>query len=268
MIVFCDGCDGGWHQQCHDPNVSDEAVQDEKAQWFCADCSRKKGIKVAPEPPKTVSWAGRSSEEKRAYLNSLPHQHLVSLLLQATTLHPNLPIFPNTPPMAVPTNVPFQAQAYVPPRPATTVRTNVYPQQPFPPSATSTAGLFSRAEANPNAPINFIRKIPPGSSQSPAPTTPASMTQFQPQSQPFTHASSAPPQLPAQEEDSRESTPASPPYPKAGQGLMAKLGPDEEDLEWLVDNNDFDAFSHVVYDATGERVEENGVAVNGTGVVA
>lgn len=48
---------------------------------------------------------------------------------------------------------------------------------------------------------------------------------------------------------------------------MAKLGPDEEDLEWLVDNNDFDAFSHVVYDGA-ERVEENGVSVNGTGVVA
>jgi hypothetical protein len=44
---------------------------------------------------------------------------------------------------------------------------------------------------------------------------------------------------------------------------MAKLGPDEEDLEWLVDSNDFDAFSHVVYDESGEKVEENGVAVNG-----
>lgn len=72
MIVFCDGCDGGWHQQCHDPKVSDEAVQDEKAQWFCADCTRKKGIKVAPEPPKTVSWAGRSSEESIPELPSSP----------------------------------------------------------------------------------------------------------------------------------------------------------------------------------------------------
>ncbi|KAE8445877.1 hypothetical protein EG329_012801 [Mollisiaceae sp. DMI_Dod_QoI] len=260
MIVFCDGCNGGWHQQCHDPKVSDEAVQDEKAQWFCADCSRKKGIKPTPEPPKGVSWAGRSSEEKRAYLNSLPHPHLVSLLLQATTLHPNLPIFPATP--AAPANAPVQAYF---PR-TTTPRTNVYPQQPFPPSA-STAGLFSRAEANPNAPINFIRKIPPGSSQSPAPTTPASATHSQSQ-QMFTHASSAPPQLPAQGEDSRESTPASPPYPKAGNGLMAKLGPDEEDLDWLVDNNDFDAFSHVVYDDAGEKVEENGVPVNGASVIA
>jgi len=64
-------------------------------------------------------------------------------------------------------------------------------------------------------------------------------------------------------EESRDSTPASPPYPKAGNGLMAKLGPDEDDIEWLVDSNDFDAFSHVVYDQNGEKMEENGVVVNG-----
>lgn len=51
---------------------------------------------------------------------------------------------------------------------------------------------------------------------------------------------------------------------------MAKLGPDEEDLEWLVDENDFDAFSHTVYDEHGNpqvlQGDENGVVgmdVNG-----
>lgn len=44
---------------------------------------------------------------------------------------------------------------------------------------------------------------------------------------------------------------------------MAKLGPDDEDIEWLVDDNDFDAFSHTVYDEQVARVEENGVPVNG-----
>ncbi len=47
---------------------------------------------------------------------------------------------------------------------------------------------------------------------------------------------------------------------------MAKLGPDDADLEWLVDGDDFDAFSHVVFNEGGEKVEENGVPV-GTGVV-
>jgi len=45
---------------------------------------------------------------------------------------------------------------------------------------------------------------------------------------------------------------------------MAKLGPDDEDLDWLVDNSDFDSFSHVVYDERGEKMEENGVSVNGS----
>lgn len=93
----------------------------------------------------------------------------------------------------------------------------------------------------------------------------------------FAHASSAPPTLPPQTsvntvpngnahgisneeegQESRESTPNSPPYPKAGTGLMSKLGPDDEDLEWLVDNEDFDAFSHTVYD---DHDEKNAVAM-------
>jgi len=46
---------------------------------------------------------------------------------------------------------------------------------------------------------------------------------------------------------------------------MSKLGPDDEDIEWLVDNSPFDseAFSHVVFNESGEKVEENGVPING-----
>lgn len=63
MIVFCDGCNLGWHQMCHDPKVSEEAVQDEKSQWFCADCSRKKGIKAGYETVPGVSWQSKSEGE-------------------------------------------------------------------------------------------------------------------------------------------------------------------------------------------------------------
>jgi hypothetical protein len=78
MIVFCDGCNLGWHQMCHDPAVSDEAVKDESAPWFCADCTHKQEMKrgakkapaqtmasapTPPEPPKPVSWEGRSDAE-------------------------------------------------------------------------------------------------------------------------------------------------------------------------------------------------------------
>ncbi len=75
MIVFCDGCNDGWHQQCHDPPVSEEAVKDEKAAWFCLECSTKRGIKLAQsshsadqvqpaqELVQNVSWAGRPDGE-------------------------------------------------------------------------------------------------------------------------------------------------------------------------------------------------------------
>jgi hypothetical protein len=63
MIVFCDGCNLGWHQMCHDPSISDETVKDEKAPWYCADCSRKKGVKSGYETVRAVSWQGKSSDE-------------------------------------------------------------------------------------------------------------------------------------------------------------------------------------------------------------
>lgn len=101
---------------------------------------------------------------------------------------------------------------------------------------------------------------------SPAVSTPPGTYQSFNQQQKFTPASAPPSNLPAahaDEDRSRESTPASPPYPRAGTGLMSKLGPDEEDLDWLVDSNDFNSFNHIIYGEHGEKVEENGVPVNG-----
>jgi hypothetical protein len=69
MIVFCDGCNGGWHQMCHDPVVSDEAVKDETAPWFCADCTLKRGRKSgSTESQHGVSWQGRSTEDVSLHL--------------------------------------------------------------------------------------------------------------------------------------------------------------------------------------------------------
>lgn len=203
-------------------------------------------------------------------------------------------------------------------------------QQSFSPSA---SGLFARAEMNPNAPINFIRKIPSGNrngnvlsnatqmqpnynqsgyqspflnqsiyqnqSQSPVGYQqqgqnqnmqyhPSQRTSATPsfgasfghplasaqQDNIFQHHSNHGLQhqddsiLPTAEGDtSRESTPASPPYPRPGNGLMRKLPPDDQDLEWLEDKGDYEAFSHVVYDAEGrgEKIEEDGVLVAGVG---
>ncbi|EPE26856.1 FYVE/PHD zinc finger [Glarea lozoyensis ATCC 20868] len=257
QIVFCDGCNLAWHQMCHDPPILPETVKDESAPWFCSDCNRKKGNKGAGSELRLTSWQGRSEEEvgnaslgtlqianpyqKRSYFNSLPHAQLVNLLIQATVLHPNIPIFPQI--FDVLHSQAQRAQS-------SDRRANSHSQQSVPPSAT--ASLFSRAEAHPNGQINFIRKIQPGQASPASALSP---------SQSLNHASSAPPVINAPGGDSRESTPASPPYPKPGNGLMAKLGPDEEDMDWLVDSNDFEAFSHTIYDEHGERVGDNGVTV-------
>lgn len=154
--------------------------------------------------------------------------------MQATVLYPNIPIFP-TPPTYM-QNKSNSAKSAA---------------QTYHQSAASAAGLFTRSESNPRASMNFIRKIPAGQSATPSP---AQATPYTPPVQTNTTTAAA--------EDSRESTPASPAYPKPGNGLMAKLGPDEDDAEWLVDaDGDFEAFSHTLYD-------DNGIATQTGGIVA
>jgi hypothetical protein len=172
----------------------------------------------------------------------MPHSHLVNLLLKATTQHPDIQVTPS--PSA-------------PPGGGRRLNINIHPQQPFPPSATATAGLFKRAEANPSAPINFIRKIQAGAGSSVPPSfklseTPDHISRIT-STQPTKHGS-APPTLPVtaepadENDESRESTPASPPYPRPGNGMMSRLKADDQDLEWLVGEGEDDkAFSQMVF---------------------
>jgi hypothetical protein len=37
-IVFCDDCNGAWHQHCHDPPIDSEVVAIQEAKWFCKEC--------------------------------------------------------------------------------------------------------------------------------------------------------------------------------------------------------------------------------------
>ncbi|KAL8921775.1 MAG: hypothetical protein Q9208_005532 [Pyrenodesmia sp. 3 TL-2023] len=110
MIVFCDGCNGPWHQYCHDPPISSEVIRIEEQEWFCSDClvlrEEKAHVegKVSAETLSVVEVSLQtlycsaveqqlSIYQKRRYLQSLPSAQLVSLLLHATILHPDLPIF-------------------------------------------------------------------------------------------------------------------------------------------------------------------------------
>lgn len=80
----------------------------------------------------------------------MPHYHLVDLLISAKAMFPSIPITPLS------TSSSRYLNGRIDDR-----RTNIHRQQPFPPSAAQ--GLFSRADANPSGQLNYIRKVPPGS---------------------------------------------------------------------------------------------------------
>ncbi|KIX02976.1 uncharacterized protein Z518_06526 [Rhinocladiella mackenziei CBS 650.93] len=117
VIVFCDACNKCWHQRCHDPQISKQTVSDSKADWFCAECdqilhSGKKGKKIPSKtnsPPAAAAptvvnappvytgprVGGRTlhSEQKLGYLQTLSKDDLMSLVMQASELAPDLPLF-------------------------------------------------------------------------------------------------------------------------------------------------------------------------------
>ncbi|KAH8912086.1 hypothetical protein BR93DRAFT_922044 [Coniochaeta sp. PMI_546] len=215
QMVFCDGCNEGWHQMCHDPWIDDEVVKDTNKAWFCATCQAKRDRHYAStnntttnHPPKRQkvavvreSWADRTQQQKRAYLSTLPQQELVGLLMYSLEIHPDLPIFPGS------------ADS------ATTPSTPGTPQTP--------------SDGHSNG-----RKA--GRGQKGVKGAPAPQQQHQ--------------------DDDEEVDPFEPPWPKPGRGLYNLLPPEEDD-DFLADDNDFEAFSVIVYDEKGRKIEENGIKV-------
>lgn len=58
-IVMCDECGNGYHGKCHDPRIDQDTIDDEDAEWLCADC--KEGLVNAPRHAKGRSSASDSS---------------------------------------------------------------------------------------------------------------------------------------------------------------------------------------------------------------
>ena len=256
QIVFCDGCDGGWHQLCHEPRVGDEVVRDLRRGWFCAACAVGKRGGVGVKKARVVvqqqlqgegkkekaggerereSWAGRPAQQKRAYLSTLAQQELVGLLMACLETHPDLPVFPPTGSGGAGGGEQAAAAAAA-------------PRSLF--AGTTTEGLFARAEAHPTGQINFVRKVGrAGKARS---------------------GSGGGGKGGSQKEDSQERTeggeedefdPLAALWPRAGMGMYARLPPDTEDEVRLVDEGDYEAFSVIVYDERGRKVEENGMKV-------
>ncbi|KAK9466155.1 hypothetical protein V1512DRAFT_263994 [Lipomyces arxii] len=90
LIVFCDGCNDGYHQLCHDPPIGRAFIDVAEAQWFCSNCQAK-----IVQRPLEIGMPGDSltPDEKRSYLLSLPTQHLVELLLLCEQQYPGLRIY-------------------------------------------------------------------------------------------------------------------------------------------------------------------------------
>lgn len=250
QMVFCDGCNDGWHQLCHEPHIADAVVRDARQGWFCAACAARrppapaqKRVRVEGQQQQQhhpvrhrdkerekESWAGRPPQQKRAYLLTLPQQELVGLLMSSLELHPDLPIFP--------------APA-LPDRPP--------PRSLF--AGTTTEGLFPRVDANPLGQINFVRKIgsngkngASGKGRSAASGAKGSQKEG---SQDRVKA----------EEDDEEFDQLVTLWPRPGTGLYTRLLPDTDDDERLKDDDDYEAFSVILYDERGRKVEENGMPV-------
>jgi hypothetical protein len=128
--VFCDACNKCWHQRCHEPQISKQTVSDSKAEWYCAECDRilygkKKDKKsngkpaiqpivlVTPIVQQAPTYAGPlvggrflQPEQKVAYLKTLSKEDLVSRLLHASDLAPDLPLFQTLIPPPAPVVMP------------------------------------------------------------------------------------------------------------------------------------------------------------------
>ncbi|KAM7185322.1 hypothetical protein V8F20_011855 [Naviculisporaceae sp. PSN 640] len=234
QMVFCDGCNDGWHQRCHDPWITDDMVRDQNRNWFCSKCQAKreprqppsKKQKVEqpprqPQQPARESWAGKSAQQKRAYLLTLPQPELVALIMHSLELHPDLPIFPS---------LDGGNNAASP---------SHHPRSIF--ASSTTEGLFPRADANSTAQINYNRKAGKNGKQKDG-----SQENLNPQS--------------TADDLEEEFDPLVALWPKAGMGLYARLPPDIEDDEHLVDEGDFEAFSTIIYEK-GKKVMENGMKV-------
>lgn len=120
MIVFCDGCSTPWHQYCHDRPITPSFIQIEEKEWNCAECTTVQEEKM--HLTGKVSADRMSLPEKRSYLQGLEKAELVSLLLHASTLHEDLPVFappPPPPPVQVlePTADEEELYVYVEPEP-------------------------------------------------------------------------------------------------------------------------------------------------------
>ncbi|KAK3679219.1 hypothetical protein LTR78_000780 [Recurvomyces mirabilis] len=211
MIVFCDGCNTPYHRYCHHPPIHQSVVDEVDKEWYCKQCESERVVPVPEaEVADFIAAGGASAEQRQRYFASLPPGMLITLLTKATTLKPDLPVFAPD----------FQARLSV----STTVEqaaanghtgtTSVIPTQQLPDAVLGASSDMIKA----SIPSTTMAK---------------------------TAGAAFPGQNSAMED---EVVPAEhpPTYPRPGYGLMQTLPPEQEDLEYLVDDDDKSgAFTHL-----------------------
>ncbi|KAF2144896.1 uncharacterized protein K452DRAFT_349281 [Aplosporella prunicola CBS 121167] len=238
MIVFCDGCNSGYHQYCHDPPIDREVIQVAEKEWFCSNCmiSRTKQDHAIPSVSELVAGNGLSAAEKRAYFGTLSSSKLTELLMHAVNIHPDLPVFaPN-------------ARSIIPADVVARLSNADASQSNFTSTIADTMSHSNHSIALPQN-DSAIRSLPDthttvNTQLSTAPAQPT-MVEPEPENDPYG--------------DGYDSDPPAH-YPRPGNGLARTLRPESEDLQWLVDDN-LEVFSHV-YTSDGQTL--NGFAADGS----
>lgn len=152
---------------------------------------------------------------------TLSNQDLVQMVMSALEIHPDMPLFPS----------------------AAELSGNAQPRSLF--AGSTVEGLFPRADANPTGQINYVRKSANGNSRSGSSGPGKGKEGSQEKG----------------EEEEEEYDPLLALWPKAGKGMYSRLPPDTEDSKHMVDDDDYEAFSVIVYDEKGRKIQENGMKV-------
>ncbi|KAH6856350.1 CoA-transferase family III domain-containing protein [Chaetomium sp. MPI-CAGE-AT-0009] len=240
QIVFCDGCDECWHQLCHDPWISNDIVQDQGRVWFCAPCAAKRERHAAK----------RQKVEQQQQHHHTHHHHPQGRGGNKTEKG-SWAGKPAQQKRAYLSTLPQQELVGLLMASATTTATTTVPPVRGPRSifaGTTTEGLFPRADAHPTGQINFVRKVAAAAVNGKGGKGGGGSQKEGSQEG-------------AGGEEDEEYDPLAALWPRAGRGMYTRLPPDTEDEARLVDEGDFEAFSSIVYDDRGRKVEENGMKV-------
>ncbi|PNY27335.1 Uncharacterized protein TCAP_02737, partial [Tolypocladium capitatum] len=261
-FVTCRSCSGSWHQLCLSPAVTDGAAKN--AKYLCRRCEnggkgqqhsdgaesqdrghlvdriRRKRISnlppgVVPAKPELVGFLARqaSSSERAEYFYSkkrtdllnilslcdqLKPQLLVDILVSVSRKHPDLPMYDDPDWRA---NLP---SASGPKRSATRQRPGVTGR----PRHGHTL-VHPSASRKVKGSRKVLKRITVMRTEDEAPAE-------------------------DREEGDEEEDSLPPTWPKAGEGLYAKLPPEDEDRTFLEDDNDEEAFSHFMVDRFGKQM--------------